>query len=72
MCLQVYPFAGIAEAAPPNVPRLLFNRDPAGSFVDNPRKNDAVADGISRLFLFYFFFIYMELYVIQVLSYSTV
>jgi len=36
--LEVYPFAGVADSVPKNIPRLLINRDLVGSF--GTRTND--------------------------------
>ncbi len=41
--LEVYPFAGIADAVPLKVPRLLLNRDAVGSF--GSRGDDAILLG---------------------------
>jgi len=41
--LQVYPFAGIADAVPHGVPRILINRELVGSF--GSRKEDFVLPG---------------------------
>ena len=51
---QVYPFAGIAEATLPYVPRILFNKWASGTFVTNPRVNDVVAEGESPIIHPYF------------------
>jgi len=42
---KVQPFAGIAEVALPGVPRLLFNKQASGPFLNSPRANDVVAEG---------------------------
>ena len=52
--LKVYPFAGIAEATLPGVPRILFNKEACGPFVSNPRSNDIVVEGeLSKTVAFY-------------------
>jgi len=35
--LEVYPFAGVADSVPNNIPRLLINRDLVGSFGTRPK-----------------------------------
>ena len=42
---QVEPFASIAGAVLPGVPRILFNLKASGPFAYNPRANDVVAEG---------------------------
>ena len=46
---QVYPFAGIAEATLPGVPRILFNKEACGPFVSRPRANDVAVEGKSHM-----------------------
>jgi NAD-dependent histone deacetylase SIR2 len=43
LCLQVYPFAGVADAVQSNIPRLLLNRTVVGSF--GFRDHDATLSG---------------------------
>jgi NAD-dependent histone deacetylase SIR2 len=43
LCLQVYPFAGVADAVQSNIPRLLLNRTVVGSF--GFRDHDAILSG---------------------------
>ena len=42
-CLQVYPFASVADAVQYHIPRLLLNRTVVGSF--GYRDHDAILSG---------------------------
>jgi NAD-dependent histone deacetylase SIR2 len=42
-CLQVHPFASVADAVPYHIPRLLLNRTVVGSF--GYRDHDAILSG---------------------------
>ena len=50
--LEVYPFAGIADAVPESVPRLLINRDLVGSFGTREKDYHLPGDLVKNLELF--------------------
>ena len=50
--LEVYPFAGVADAVPESVPRLLINRDLVGSFGTREKDYHLPGDLVKNLELF--------------------
>ena len=47
--LEVYPFAGVADAVPNNIPRLLINRDLVGSFGTRAKDNHLSGDLVNSI-----------------------
>jgi NAD-dependent histone deacetylase SIR2 len=47
--LEVYPFAGIADAMPRHVPRLLLNRDRVGSFGNRAQDSIILGDIVQTI-----------------------
>jgi NAD-dependent SIR2 family protein deacetylase len=47
--LEVYPFAGLADAVPRHIPRLLINRDRVGSFGNRPKDSILLGDLVKTL-----------------------
>lgn len=47
--LEVYPFAGLADTVPKQVPRLLINRDRVGTFGNRPRDSILSGDLVESL-----------------------
>ena len=47
--MEVYPFAGIADAMPRHVPRLLLNRDRVGSFGNRAQDSIILGDIVETI-----------------------